>query len=362
MVAEVCEVSSKTREWQELVHRYVPRDWIFPIVLAAFVGVMVWFGHQIYEFLLPPADTITIPSFIGQAQSSASAAAQQMNLLPQVIDHATSDRYPQGVVMGQRPEAGTTVRAGRQVDFIISDGIITRVMPDLRYQSMREVQLDLIRAKLTLGRVTSVKNDVVPAGHVIEQDPQPLTNITEGETVNLVVSKGGTLTVKVPTFTGMKIDDARDLAAQLGIRLGQVVWTPLGKTGPAHGVIARQSVPPNTKISSFEPVSLQVSAGPNESGYIIRQVHVLASIPVSGDAQADQSVQVTLRVRDATGQYDAYRAYAQPGQKLDFTVTAVGTSVVDLFVDNTLVGETRLGDEPPHVYGEKPSPSPSPGG
>jgi beta-lactam-binding protein with PASTA domain len=331
-------------------------------VLAAFVGVMVWFGHQIYEFLLPPADTITIPSFIGQAQSNASAAAQQMNLVPQVIDHATSDRYPQGVVMGQRPEAGTTVRAGRQVDFIISDGIITRVMPDLRYQSMREVQLDLNRAKLSLGRVTQVRNDVVPAGHVIEQDPQPLTNITEGETVNLVVSKGGTQTVKVPAFTGMQIDQARDLANKLGIKIGQIVWTPLGKTGPKHGVVARQSVPPQSKISQYDPVSLQVSAGPNESGYIIRQVHVLASVPESGDAEADQVVQVTLRVRDATGEYDAYRAYAQPGQKLDFTVTAIGTSVVQLFVDNQMVGETRLGDEPPRIYDQKPSPSPSPGG
>ena len=264
--------------------------------------------------------------------------------------------------MGQRPEAGTTVRAGRQVDFIVSDGIVTRVMPDLRYQSMREVNLDLIRSKLTLGRVTSVKNDVVPAGHVIEQDPQPLTNIVEGETVNLVVSKGGTTTVKVPVFTGMQIDEARDLADKLGIKLGQIVWTPLGKTGVKHGEVVRQSVPPQAKISSYEPVSLQVSAGPNESGYIIRQVHVLASVPISGDAQANQVVKVTLRVRDATGQYDAYRAYAQPGQKLDFTVTAVGTSVVDFFVDNTLVGETRLGDEPARIYDEKPTPSPSPGG
>jgi beta-lactam-binding protein with PASTA domain len=332
-------------------------------VLAAFVGVMVWFGHQIYEFLLPPADTITIPSFIGQAQSNASAAAQQMNLVPEVVDHATSDRYPQGVVMGQRPEAGTTVRAGRQVDFVISDGIVTRVMPDLRYQSLREVNLDLIRAKLTLGHVTYVKNEIVPAGHVIEQDPEPLTNITEGETVNLVLSKGGTTIVKVPVFTGMKIDEARGLADMLGIKLGQIVWTPLGQKGPAHGVVARQSIPPNTKISSYQPVSLQVSAGPNESGYIIRQVHVLASIPATGDAEANQEVQVTLRVRDATGQYDAYRAYAQPGQKLDFVVTAVGTSVVQLYVNNQMVGETRLGDEPPRVYNsESPSPSPSPRG
>lgn len=331
-------------------------------MLAAFVGVLVWFGHQIYEFLLPPADTITVPLFVGQSATDASAAAQQMNLAAQVIDHATSDRYPKGVVMSQRPDAGTTVRAGRQVDFVVSDGIVFRIMPDLRYQSMREVQLDLSRSRLVLGQVTSVKSDVVPGGHVIDQDPPPLSNVTDGESVNLVLSKGGAPIVRVPTFTGLKIDDARDLATKSGVKIGQIVWTPLGAGGPAHGIVARQSIPPNTKVSPYDPISLQVSAGPNESGYVIRQVHVLASIPIVATAQAEQPVTVVLRVRDATGEYDAYRAFAQPGQKLDFTVTAVGTSVVELFVDNTLVGETRLGDEPARIYDEKPTPSPSPGG
>jgi len=322
----------------------------------------VWFGHQIYEFLLPPADTISVPSFVGQAVSDASNAAQQANLEPQVIDHATSDRYPKGVVMSQRPEAGTTVRAGRQVDFVVSDGIVNRLMPDLRYQSMREVRLDLEYTKLQLGTVTEVKSDIVPGGHVVAQDPQPLVNVVEGQKVNLVMSKGSVVTVKVPDFIGMNVDAARNLAAKSNVKLGQLVWTPLGAKGPAHGQIARQSVPPGTKISNYQPVSLQVSAGPNESGYIIRQVHVLASVPVTAVAQPGDSVPVVLRVRDATGQYDAYRAYAQPGQKFDFTVTAVGTSVVDLFVNNSLVGETRLGDEPPAVYNQKASPSPSPGG
>ena len=52
----------------------------------------------------------------------------------------------------QRPDAGDQVRQGRQVSFVISDGIVARLMPDLRYQSMREVQLDLSRAHLAAGK------------------------------------------------------------------------------------------------------------------------------------------------------------------------------------------------------------------
>ncbi len=64
---------------------------------------------------------------------------------------------------------------------------------------------------------------------------------------------------------------------------------------------------------------------------------------------------------DATGQYDLYHAFAQPGQKLDFTVTALGTSVLDMYVNDTLVGEERASaPNRRSVYGSSASPSPSP--
>lgn len=324
-----------------------------------FVALVVWFGHQIYDFLIPSSATVTVPSFVGQTLTDANAEIDRLKLTSAVVDHTTSDRYPKDVVIMQRPQAGDQVREGRQVSFVISDGIVARLMPDLRYQSMREVQLDLARAHLTLGKVTYAKSDVIPEGHVISQSPAPVTSMHEGDAVALVVSQGGRPNLHVPNFVGLTIDQARTVASDTGIKLGQIVWTPLGESGPAHGVVARQLPAPDTKIASYEPISLQVSAGPNESGYVIHQAHVLVSVPAPDtDANAPQ-LDVRLTLTDATGQYDLYHAFAQPGQKLDFTVTAIGTSVLDMYVNDTLVGETRLGTEPPRVYDAKPSPSPT---
>ena len=301
-----------------------------------------------------------MPSFVGQTLSDANGEIGRLKLSSAVVDHTTSDRYPKGVVIMQRPEPGDLVRQGRQISFVISDGIVARLMPDLRYQSMREVQLDLSRAHLQLGKITYAKSDVIPEGHVIAQSPQPLTSVHEGDVISLAVSQGGQSNLRVPDFVGLSIDQARALATRSGVKLGQLVWTPLGKSGPEHGLVARQLPQPNAKIASFEPVALQVSAGPNESGYILRQVRVLVSVPATGAVSNDAQLDVRLAVADATGTYDLYHAYAEPGQKLDFTVTAIGTSVLDMYVNNTLVGETRLGTEPPKVYGVKASPSPTP--
>jgi eukaryotic-like serine/threonine-protein kinase len=331
--------------------------------LVVFVAVVVWFGRQIFDFLLPSSATVTLPSFVGETLGDANAEIERLKLNAAVVDHTTSDRYPQGVVIMQRPDPGAQVRQGRQVSFVISDGIVARLMPDLRYQSMREVQLDLSRTHLQLGKVSYARSDLIPDGHVISQSPAPLVSVHEGDVVTLVVSRGGRTNVIVPDFVGLTVNQARALAASAGIKLGQVVWTPLGKNGPPHGMVARQRPPPKARITSFDPVALQVSAGPNESGYILRQVHVLVSVPVvenpQNEQQNDQPVDVRLSLTDATGQYDLYHAFAQPGQKLDFNVTAVGTSLLDMYVNGALVGETRLGTEPPKVYGPKGSPEPS---
>jgi hypothetical protein len=223
---------------------------------------------------------------------------------------------------------------------------------------MREVQLDLSHAHLQLGKVTYARSDLVPADHVVSQNPPPLISVHEGDVVTLVVSRGARMTIPVPDFVGLSLDQARALAAKSGLKLGQIVWTPLGKDGPSHGIVARQMPPPNARIASFDPVDLQVSAGPNESGYIVRQVHVLVSVPSPENIQNGQQLDVRLSLTDATGRYDVYHAFAEPGQKLDLTVTAVGTALLDMYVNDALTGEIRLGNEPPRIYGAKASPTP----
>ncbi|MEO6836271.1 MAG: PASTA domain-containing protein [Candidatus Tumulicola sp.] len=328
-------------------------------MLAIFVAVVVWFGRQIHDFLLPPTNTATVPSFVGQTLTDANAEIRRLKLSSAVVDHTTSDRYPKNVVIMQRPDAGEQAREGRQISFVISDGILARLMPDLRYQSLREVDLDLSRVRMKLGKIAYVKSDIIPEGHVVSQDPAPLSSVAQGDVVTLVVSKGGLAVLAVPNFTGMPIDDARALAEKTGVKLGQIVWTPLGPKGPPHGAVVRQVPSPSGKIASFDPVALQVSAGPFESGYIIRQVRLLVSVPVPDETQSGRQLDVKLTVSDATGKYDLYHAFSEPGQKLDFTVTAIGTSLVDMYVNDALVGETRLGTEPPVTYGKKPA-SPAP--
>lgn len=316
-------------------------DWLFALGLAFFVGVAVWFGRSIYDFLTPTSGTMPMPTFVGQAEPDALSGAQRVRLRGVVIARQPSDRFPVGVVLSQAPQPGTQVREGRQVSLIVSTGLQIFPMPDLRYESLREVNLDLSHYRLTLGRTKVAASSEVPANHVVSQDPAPLTGARVGTVVNIVLSKGGPTGVRAPDFVGLNIDEARQAASDAGTHLGQVVWTPFGRYGPSHGVVVRQEPPAGARIDPSQAVSLQVSAGPGQAGYLVRQVHASVAVPPAEQAQV-----VRIAVHDETGTWNVYNAYAQPRQKLDFNLTVVGTAELDTYVNNELLGSTQLGTEP----------------
>ena len=67
---------------------------------------------------------------------------------------------------------------------------------------------------------------------------------------------------------------------------------------------------------------------------------------------------VRVQVRDETGTWNVYNAYAQPKQKLDFNLTVVGTANLDVFVNNELISSTALGLEPPVQESQRLGPAP----
>jgi serine/threonine-protein kinase len=324
--------------------RFAPlldRDWAFAIALALAVGVLVWFGRSIKEFFAPTAATVYVPAFAGQTNLDARAECGRLRLRCVVIATQPSDRYPKDVVINQQPGSGARVREGRQISLVVSSGVVIFPMPDVRFETLRNAGVDLNRLKLELDKTSYVVDDNVPRDHIVAQDPAPLSSVRLGTKVSLTLSKGPPGGVKVPNYTGMSIDAARSAAQHDRVHLGQIVWTPFGPSGPSRGVIVRQSPSAGATIDPFEEVSLQVSAGPGEYGYLIRQVHASATVPPRDDA-----AHVRIEVRDDTGTWNVYDGFAQGGQKLDFNVTAVGTAEIDTYINNELLNQTQIGREP----------------
>jgi beta-lactam-binding protein with PASTA domain len=327
------------------------RDWVLALAVAFFVAVVVWFARSVQDFFGGSSGDVLLPTFSGQTVNDATAECGRLHLTCTVIARQASEEYPLDVVMAQQPDAGAHVREGRAVSFVVSSGIHIFPMPDLRFESLRNVRLALGNVKLQLAGTKTVPDNDIPANHVVDQVPPPLTSVREGSAVTLTLSKGPPPNIKVPNFVNMGIDAARDAASAANVHLGQVVWTPFGANGPARGTVVRQSPAAGQFIDPFALTSLQVSAGPTEYGYLVRQVHVSAAIPLR-----DDTAHVRMQVRDETGTWNVYDAYAQGGAKIDLNVTAIGTAELDTYVNNELLDVAKIGTEPPFP---KHSPAPS---
>jgi beta-lactam-binding protein with PASTA domain len=331
------------------------RDWVLALAVAFFVAVIVWFARSVQDFFGGSSGDVLLPAFSGQTVNDAIAECGRLHLTCTVIARQPSEQYPLDVVMAQQPDAGSHVREGRAISLVLSTGIHIFPMPDLRFESLRNVTLALGNVKLQLAGTKTIPNNDVPANHVVDQVPPPLTSVREGTPVTLTLSKGPPSNIKVPNFVNMGIDAARDAAVAAKIRLGQVVWTPFGVDGPARGTVVRQSPPAGQFIDPFSLTSLQVSAGPTEYGYIVRQVHVSAAIPLRDDA-----AHVRMQVRDDTGSWNVYDGYAQGGAKLDLNVTAIGTAELDTYVNNELLDVAKIGTEPSSSLPRSPAPPAAP--
>jgi beta-lactam-binding protein with PASTA domain len=326
------------------------RDWVLALALAFFVAVVVWFGRSVEDFFGGNAGAVLVPAFTGQTVDDATGECARLHLSCTIVARQASDEYPRDVVMAQQPPSGTQVREGRAVSLLVSNGIRLFPMPDVRFESLRNVNLILGNLKLELAGTKIVPNDDIPAGHVVDQNPSPLTSVREGTPVTVTLSKGPPANVEVPNFVGMSIDDARDAAQPARIHFGQIVWTPFGANGPARGIVVRQAPAAGKRIDPFASTSLQVSAGPSEYGYVVRQVHVSAAIPL-----LDDNAHVRMQLRDRTGTWDVFDGYAQGGQKLDLNVTAIGTAELETYINDELLDSAPIGVEPPRPAPPKPS-------
>ena len=203
---------------------------------------------------------ITLNDYIGMTQEQAQAVDQIASGQIKVTwEQEYNSNYAAGYIYKQSPVSGRNVREGQSVTLTVSLGTQYVTVPDLT----NYVQADAEQQLKTLGvsvLVTQAVDTSVASGAVIRTDPAAGTQVEAGSTVIVYVSRPQVATTtKVPSLTGMSVDDARTLLVQNHLGLGsqteqysdQPVGTIIGQD-PAAGSTAKLN----------GRVSIVVSAGP----------------------------------------------------------------------------------------------------
>jgi beta-lactam-binding protein with PASTA domain len=132
----------------------------------------------------------------------APVAVPDVTGLVGAVDSANHPTVPVGAVISQVPVGGTLVPPGSAVALTVSLGPAPVAVPDVTGLAQATAESTLVSAGFTVGTVTNVSSDTVPAGNVVSQAPLGGSLAVPGSAVDLVVSSGPA-PVAVPDVTGL---------------------------------------------------------------------------------------------------------------------------------------------------------------
>ncbi len=155
----------------------------------------------------PTPELVTVPRIIGLTEVQARDLLAQEELTGVAGESRYSSESP-GQVIEQSIAAGTQVKAGQAVTYILSLGPNLVEVPDLSGVQLGFARQQAEQRGLNIS-IVEQPSQQVSEGFVIRQDPRPGLRLQPGDTVALVVSIGNK--VQVPELTGMSEDAAKAL-------------------------------------------------------------------------------------------------------------------------------------------------------
>ena len=233
---------------------------------------------------------VTLGDYIGMTREQAEGTDQiASGQISPVWEEEYNSNYAAGYIYKQSPVSGRTVREGQSVTLTVSLGTQYVTVPDLTnyVQADAEQQLKALGVSVL---VTQAVDTSVASGAVIRTDPAAGTQVAAGTTVIVYVSRPQVATTtKVPSLSGMSVDDARTLLVQNHLGLGS--QSEQYSSQPAGTVLSQNPEAGSTaKLNSR--VNVVVSAGP-EPVQEPEQPAESVSEPTGGETPAPSSSEST---------------------------------------------------------------------
>jgi len=332
------------------------------LTVLVLVGGGAWGAWRSVSAYFTVAE-VEVPKLVGLSLAEAQGTAQRAGIDVAVETRAYSDAVPVDAIASQDQPPGKRVKAGRVINVVVSLGREMIAVPDLVGQPLLQSRLVVEGARLQIGQVNERFDDTVKPGLIISQDPPAGTRIPRGSALTLLVSRGPEL-VEMPVLVGRPLEEARRRLEELGLIVRQVRSAVSPDLEP--GTVVDQSPDPGRKVRPSETeVVLTVSVRPGTEGRppeapVVtverRATPAPKPTPRGGEDRARGQLRTVVhvvvpegeagqRVRvvviDEAGVRTVYEKQHDPGDQVDVVVLSRGYTIIQVYVDNTLVQEIR---------------------
>lgn len=301
------------------------------------VGVLLFFMTYFLfswtmETVIHNRKEVIVPDIAGKSSVTALQSLSELNLAMKIEGTEFNESVPIGTVLRQVPGAGSTVREGKIVRVIFSQGGESVFTPNLIGLPLRNAELMLRQRQLVLGEVSESYSLKADKGTVLSQDPKPELSVSKNTMVQVVVSAGVPPAgiVMMPDFRQKKSDEAQQWASQNNVSLK--IAEDSGSLFPG-GTIIDQDPQPDAVVAPGGKVSLTVSSRKGAAG-AEREFRVHYEVSQSGSQR-----HIRVVALGKSGDREIFNGLRDPGSKIDLSVPYAGAEKIRIFVNGILVEE-----------------------
>jgi serine/threonine-protein kinase len=279
---------------------------------------------------------VIVPDIQGKSAANALQLVSESDLAMKIEGYEFNESVPIGTVLRQAPSAGTTVREGKIVKVVFSQGGESVFTPNLIGLPLRNAELLLRQRSLLLGEVSESYSLKAEKGAVLSQEPKSEMSVPKNTMVAVAVSAGEPPAgiVLMPDFRQRKIDETAQWASDNKLAVKTV--EDAGSLFPG-GTIIDQSPAADTVISAESAVRFTVSSRKAAGGQEEKEFHIRYEVSQSGSQRHVRIVAVSKR-----GDREIFNGLRDPGSRIDLTVPYGGADKIRIFINGILVEEREV--------------------
>jgi eukaryotic-like serine/threonine-protein kinase len=207
----------KTAIFMKKIKSY-PMIIITTILMLLFLTLSIAFGYKYYNNEYSSENIVPVPYIENIPSENADKILSLFDLNLKISDKVYNSGVPEGFIISQEPESGVGISSGSDIEVIISKGQeITYILtPNLIGLDLEEAIELLEEYGLVSGSISKKYSDTFTEDIIIGQTPQFNEQISPGESVDLVVSRGEEI-IEIPDIINQDFISALNYLQSLGL-------------------------------------------------------------------------------------------------------------------------------------------------
>jgi beta-lactam-binding protein with PASTA domain len=209
------------------------------------------------DILLKSGNNVVCPDVRGKTVEDAREMAQKKGLPLVVLRYENRSDVPYNHITVQKPEANISIRSGRIIHVIVSEGPKLTEVPNLTGRSLQEAEETLREKNLEVGKIIQIPH--TREGKVIAQLPKGGEKTLERKEVILFVGLDKGKYFYLPDVKDLSLWDIQDEMDSKRIKY-KITSPPKVDKAAKEGTL-RLSLPPHTIFKADDEVLIYINNG-----------------------------------------------------------------------------------------------------